>query len=287
MNIITGEKLQYLCDIYIGEKEFNPNAHIYNKTLYLDKCIRLNEIKNNKLLFLKATKISIYTHNLRNINDFNVFLKHLQEKKNNFILVLHNSDDKIDMKYKNILETTKCVKIFGQNVCYMHQRIQYLPIGIANSKWPHGNKKLLCDIINRSIKKENKIFFNFSIGTNRNIRYPCYNYFKNILTYNRSLPQKDYLINLKKCKFCICPEGNGPDTHRFWECLYLNVIPICKRSPFIENINKDFPVCIVNEWSDLIINDGFYKTYDNYIQNLNINKLDFNYWKNKIITSLE
>ena len=51
-----------------------------------------------------------------------------------------------------------------------------------------------------------------------------------------------YYLNLKKSKFCICPEGNGPDCHRLWESLYLDVIPICKRSIFFEIIAMRFSI---------------------------------------------
>ena len=50
MNIISGEKFQYLCDIYIGENEFRQDCNIYNKTLYLKKCFNIKYIKNIKLL---------------------------------------------------------------------------------------------------------------------------------------------------------------------------------------------------------------------------------------------
>ena len=32
--------------------------------------------------------------------------------------------------------------------------------------------------------------------------------------------------------FVICPEGNGIDTHRMWEALYLRTIPIIKKYDF-------------------------------------------------------
>ena len=30
--------------------------------------------------------------------------------------------------------------------------------------------------------------------------------------------------------FELCPEGNGMDTHRFYEALFLNTIPIVKKN---------------------------------------------------------
>ena len=162
MNIITGEKFQYLTDIYIGNTEFDKGSHIYNKTIDVDKCFRLDKISNHPKL-LSANIIFVYTHIL-NKNTFPQLLNILKRKKNEFILLFHNSDSSIDEKFTQILDTTKCKKIFAQNVCIYHNKIQYIPIGIANSKWKHGNLNLLSKIIKQDIKKTNNIFFNFSIG---------------------------------------------------------------------------------------------------------------------------
>lgn len=282
MDIITGEKFQYLCDIYIGIKEFDVNCHIYNSTLYKHKCVNFNNLTNNEL-FLSANYIFIWGHVLRN-NNFDTFINELQKKQQSFKLIIHNTDDTIDNKYFKIFETTKCYQIFAQNVSFLiNEKIKYLPIGIANRQWNHGNKELLNKIIKTNIQKENKIFFNFSINTNVIERTKCYNVFNNKLKFTKYNNQEQYLIELKKCKYCICPIGNGLDCHRLWECLYLNVIPICKKTLFIENINKDFPIHIVNDWTDLNINETLYNNYDNYINMLDKNKLNFNFWKNKIM----
>ena len=39
-------------------------------------------------------------------------------------------------------------------------------------------------------------------------------------------PYKEYLEELAQYRYCLCVRGNGLDTHRFWEALYLGVIPI-------------------------------------------------------------
>jgi hypothetical protein len=55
---------------------------------------------------------------------------------------------------------------------------------------------------------------------------------------------ENYIDNIYNHKFVICPEGNGIDTHRFWESLYLGVIPVIinnkttKCSNFIRYLHK-------------------------------------------------
>jgi len=41
---------------------------------------------------------------------------------------------------------------------------------------------------------------------------------------NKEYPE--YLSELSEHYFCLCPRGNGLDSHRFWESLYLGVIPV-------------------------------------------------------------
>ena len=73
-----------------------------------------------------------------------------------------------------------------------------------------------------------------------------------------------YLKALMAHKFAICPEGNGTDTHRFWECLYLKTIPICLKSPVTVYYSKMYPVFLLDDWSDFSSTDltYFYNTAD-------------------------
>ena len=50
-----------------------------------------------------------------------------------------------------------------------------------------------------------------------------------------------------------CPEGNGIDTHRFWECIYLDVIPICKKNILVQYYSQYFKIIIIEDWDDLDI----------------------------------
>jgi hypothetical protein len=90
------------------------------------------------------------------------------------------------------------------------------------------------------------------MSTNVAKRTECFNAIKPLgITWSNNLPYKEYLMELKRHKFAICPEGNGIDTHRFWECLYMNVIPICKKNTLTEYYGKFFPIVLLNEWEEL------------------------------------
>ena len=86
--------------------------------------------------------------------------------------------------------------------------------------------------------------------------------------------------------FVSCPEGNGIDTHRLWEALYLKTIPIMKKnkmSPFLKKIN--LPILVLNKWTDLLEYDEkkLKKLYLSKKKLFNNKYLFQNYWK-RIIT---
>lgn len=52
--------------------------------------------------------------------------------------------------------------------------------------------------------------------------------------------------------FELCPEGNGMDTHRFYEAQLLHTIPIIVKNPLSEELySRFFPVVVLDKWEDL------------------------------------
>jgi hypothetical protein len=75
------------------------------------------------------------------------------------------------------------------------------------------------------------------------------------------------LKNLKNINLILCPEGNGLDTHRIWESLLAEAIPVMIRNTFTESLESlNFPLLLIDQWEDL--------------NSLNIEDLN-NYYKNE------
>jgi hypothetical protein len=71
------------------------------------------------------------------------------------------------------------------------------------------------------------------------------------VTLGEPVDFESYLMQMAKHKFCLCPRGNGIDTHRFWEAQYLNTIPIVLSrdwTPAYSNL----PILVVDSWEDLL-----------------------------------
>jgi len=265
MNIITGKKIQNLCDYYIGTNDdFNFNPIIRNQT---PKHINIDNYNIEIIKKLKVNNIFCYTHLIdgeianfnnerciNNLKNISIILSNISTK---FNIIFHNSDGSFKNEHKSLLQISNVNKIFTQNLSIESEdRIIPLPIGIANSMWRHGNLNIWKQILetNSLVNKSKSIYFNFNINTNTVKRKKCYDIITSKTIPN--LPNTDYLnylTILSSYKFAICPEGNGLDTHRFWECLYLKVIPICLKNHITEYYSKNFPIVLLDDWNELNI----------------------------------
>ena len=61
----------------------------------------------------------------------------------------------------------------------------------------------------------------------------------------------NFLLNLARHKFVLCPRGNAIDCHRNWEVLYMKRVPVMKRDSYLEELFKDYPVLFVDKYSDI------------------------------------
>ena len=229
MKFINGENFMKLADLCIVTKKSNiPCIKYIKNIIYMDFNSDLD--KNNIKLLKDKHKIFIKTDLL-----FKFILIYYNFLEKDLIIITHNSDFPINKKSLPFIKLDKIKKIYSQNTLINHNKLISIPIGIANSQWDHGNIKLLSKIINENNSKNIDIYFNCNVNTNK-IRVNVLKKImqnKNIHIETRNLNddvsafrQEDYWKKLSRCKYCICLPGNGIDTHRFWECIYLNVIPI-------------------------------------------------------------
>lgn len=59
------------------------------------------------------------------------------------------------------------------------------------------------------------------------------------------MPVGDYLEELSWHDYSLCPDGNGLDSYRVLECLYLGVTPVMRRSYFSERLREMFPAVVL------------------------------------------
>jgi hypothetical protein len=96
-----------------------------------------------------------------------------------------------------------------------------------------------------------------------------------------------YLQSIRQHDFILCPRGNGRDTHRLWETLYLGSIPIVKFGEMPGQLLKDFPVWIVNDWSEALNPDFRADARDKILSNdWDVNRLRQSFWNSVIASRL-
>lgn len=267
MDWITGENFQQLGDftyapIMKSSGDYNNLPNTFNKNLIKDGDI-------------------IYTHSLY-IRELLNIIKNINE---NIIIITHNCDYNIDMTYR---VSDNIIKWYAQNVNVNNPKIESIPIGLENRWWfiEECKKEKMLTKLDTPKNFHNLVYVNHNISTNppmRTIQYQLLSG-KPFATLKYGLNGQgfdEYLDDLYNHKFVICPEGNGMDTHRTWECLYMNTIPIEKK-----NLNNrfytDLPICFVDSWEE-VTEDFLNKEYDRITNTKwNMDMLQFEYWKNKI-----
>ena len=230
----------------------------------------------------------------RHTHDVRLFLhKDAPELAVDIILVTHNSDNPVTDDMVSMLQNLPKISMwFGQNIdCKPHPKVFSLPIGLENDHWfPEvAKRKRLVEFSKKNISPSKLLYMNFSFGTNIQARHNAYREFvgKNWVTDKcvRAVDQSvyvDWLTDVLQHEYVLCPRGNGIDTHRLWETLYLGRIPIvlrCENTRYYDRL----PILPVDSWDQVteeyLLNSLPYFSNNN---NFDLNMLKMSWWKNTI-----
>lgn len=250
MRIITGENIQDLCDISISKKEHKV-LESQNQLQSIDiEEFDFTNFDNPSLVYVNSSLINTTKPTLTKCKLYDK----LNQFKNPFDLILHNSDDSFDSKHLNYFDIKNIKRIFTQNINTVHERLFPLPIGLANTMWDFGDIEYFANELENLPKQDKFIHFNFTVegGARDEYRPQCYKAAINKgIKISPSYKFHEYVKEISRYRYCLSPEGNGIDCHRMWECLYLKVIPICHRNILTEYFSKLFPIVLVDDWNDL------------------------------------
>jgi hypothetical protein len=254
--------------------------------------------------FIQLNKLSIL-HNYNNIifcktdyllQDFQSISKH----NNDIILISGNSDypitdEVVKLAPKNIK------KWYCQNAVSNNDIIFPIPIGLENKIESH-RKNHGIDYLERMTEKEHLInsiskmnptkfiYANYNDNTNIEYRSHLTHKIKNIshITYQSpNISLKQFFSDIADHKMVLCPIGNGIDTHRLWETLYCDRIPVTLKvgSYKIYELYKKLPIIVLESIEELLDQKHMIKLYDKAMSKpKNSFLLSCEYWK-KLITS--
>jgi hypothetical protein len=253
--IVTGERLQSLAEttllpgaIALRQHEVKPDA---SRTIVVHEHSsiegeQLRSLSESRSLFVYADALAL-------------FQEHVWPRLSGrgYVLIANNSDDSVGREQLPWVERAggKLGHWFAQNLVAEHPKLTPLPIGLANSSWEHGDVEALC-AARASAEHTGLVHARFFLGSHPD-RERAWKAVTDAFPEVAAEPALShdygaYLAELGRHRFCICPRGNGVDTHRFWECQYLGVVPVVERSPHIEIWERlDLPMLVLDDWSEL------------------------------------
>lgn len=175
----------------------------------------------------------------------------------------------------NVLSISAC------NAVYLPEKVK---------PWPHGLNRIMRNryissvhlrmAMDRKASPSKWLYVNHreDTGTRGHIR----GLFSDKLwaTVSPRVDYPDYLDALCQHKFVLCPSGNGIDSARNWETLYMGRIPIFKDHPYMRELFKNFPAIFVNDWDEVTFdllqkNEGLLDLAQNNESKLDLQQLFF------------
>ena len=200
----------------------------------------VKKVKNHNSIFVKP-------------NFLDMFFKYLFPWiKRKFYLYTGASDYSIDDKYLKYIQNVKIIKWIGQNITLTHEKVIKIPIGFPTNAGQ--NVELLNRLKRRRIKYEDKecrFLITYMEETSEK-RKNLMSQFKtkDWVTIAPKCDFETYMDHINKNKFVCCPRGNGIDTYRFWECIYMGSVPIVESSP-LDDLYSKVNCIIVDSFSQL------------------------------------
>jgi hypothetical protein len=200
------------------------------------------------------------------------------------------TDEIVSLAPKNIIAW------YAQNAVSNSNILHPIPIGLEN-KLPSFRNSHGIGYLDRASEKEKLldetsydnigskfIYANFNISTNYNYRSIVKQYCvqSSFIDWQESnLSLSNFFKTIQEYKMVVCPAGNGIDTHRLWEVLYSNRIPITIiAGDFkIYELYKKLPIILLNNIDQLLDKNFIIQEYNRCLSQIwDKSLLDVNSW---------
>lgn len=273
--LITGDGFRMIADLIIDDRTDTPVEYIFN----WQSKLACESVGNNLNLELGQAVVLFVAIPL--VNEF--FSSSCFESiRVPIVVITHNGDDDMPSDTNaRYLDHPNLVHWFAQNCDRVHAKLTCIPIGIENRHWgppsndgSHGSmpELLLGMMVTRS-HSYSAAQLALSALTQKNIQH-TWAYFPRVTHVSRSdlkaglekagtewvrasgAPNgghyfvTDYYRTILQHVAIACPRGNGRDSHRAWESLYLGRVIITLHSP-ANKLWEDLPVLILDNWDKL------------------------------------
>lgn len=270
MDFIDGDSFENMCDITYSNNLNNDLTHYY--------------LNNSDLPVVYCCTDQIFELFVNIDQNFDI------------ILVSHNSDNQI--RNKDVLKKPDNIKFwYANNLIGSFENVYNIPTGLERDRWFSRLRKketiINLNKLEKQVKKLAFVCFNSSrkwdVDRRKIIGLFSNKPWCNILHGRNGSGFYEYANGIYQHEFVFCPVGNqvgytdgdnAVGSHRFWEILYLNSIPIVLNLDGNRSFN--LPVCYVNKWED--VTEEFLNSELERIINTeyDLDILIFEYWKKLI-----
>ena len=168
------------------------------------------------------------------------------------LLVVESDEHNFTVDLIPLLNKTK--RIYANHLIGKYPNIYPIPVGIERQSYRSSG-------VLRDFRKVTSIFpqkryipfliaWNDNNNKKRSIYKEQFTESINALVINQRINAQALHKIMRKTLFVPCPAGNGIDTHRIWESVYLGAVPVVLKSEFCGDEN--WPVLVIENWSELL-----------------------------------
>lgn len=181
---------------------------------------------------------------------------------------------------------------YSTGVDFEHSKLQCCPLGLFDGYYSDSvPSRVIEKLMYQEHEKKNLCLIDFSLNRSEErialhktaAQYPWIK-----ISKNKGKPYHKVLKTIAESKFVVCPMGNGLETARIWESLYLGAVPILIQTHWSKNF-YGLPILQVESWAS-ITEDELNARWDEYLQNkdkYDYSKINLDYWKEKINEPLQ
>jgi hypothetical protein len=215
-------------------------------------------------------------------------------------LVIGHSDFTLEHRHLRLLRLLNHrIRIFATNCISSNEMSVQLPLGVTNYSFESdlhpilGNQDIILEAFssaNHLEEYDGSVFVAMTASTNIAKRSDLLEALRSCS--DAKIFEPDYSLNgrrqflqaLAEHSLVPCPEGNGPDTHRLWEALYMGGTPVILTSPFLSNFARLLPIIQIGDWYQLLDRDLMTALWQAaQMKRNNLDWLDINFWNQHIL----
>jgi hypothetical protein len=182
-------------------------------------------------------------------------VKYFAQEKMSFRKIVIGDDDETLDKNQEAEISRISQKVYGINVVEGNSSIIPLPIGLESPSYRSGGR--MSDFRRRpktdSVERELSFLVAWNQSTNllkREIAFRSFELVPKTFLVRKRIPAQVIHNLMRKTLFIPCPAGNGLDTHRVWEAIYLGSIPVVLREDAFSALTG-WPVLLVDSWHEV------------------------------------